>query len=85
MAEGTSVGEQTILEKVDEQEELLRMLLLKIDNLVDRNPKPEAGKAEERNKEDNIFDEILNILNRCRGLIKEADEKIWFGISQKVQ
>ena len=89
MAEGKA-KEQTILETVREQEERLRMLLVKIDNLVERNPnstvgKSTVGKSEEKVRPDNAFDEIINILNSCRDLIRETDEKVLLGISKKVQ
>jgi len=84
MAAGAA-KENTILEQVGQQEEMLRALLQKIDNLVERNPKPDMAESGKGTREDNIFDEITNILSRCRGLIIEADEKILNGISQKVQ
>ena len=82
------VKEQTILDGVGELEELLRILQVTIDYLVSRNPNPdEMTKAVEapKRKEDNVFDEILNTLAVCKGLTREATERIQAGISQKVQ
>jgi len=76
---------EPILARVKEQEELLRVLLLKIDNLTERNPKSETEKQPEKIRETNVFDEIINILSECKNLIFEADEKILFGINKKVQ
>ena len=82
-----TVKEQTILERVAELKELLGILNQNIDYLVSRNQgesdRPECKAPEPR--ESNVFDEIINDLTVCRGLSREAMEKIQGGISQKVQ
>ena len=78
------VQEQNIKSLVEEQRELLRQLNNAIDNLVERNPKPECeSKAIEENP-DNVFDEIISILKTCRGLVRSADDKVVSGIANKV-
>ena len=78
------VAEQTILERVRELIELLRLLNLGVDNLVSRNPIPEEAKPISP-REDNVFDEIIHNLALCRELTRAATERIGLGISRKVQ
>jgi len=73
----------TIKEETEELQELLRILLLNINNLVERNPKDEAATPVEP-RPDNVFDEILREIAVCKGLILEATEKVDMGISYKV-
>ena len=83
MDTGQPQKEQTIKEQTEELRELLKVLVVNIDNLVERNPKPEGeGKVEQR--PDNVFDEILSTLRSCKGLTREATEKVQEGISRKV-
>ena len=81
----SKVKEQTILDQVGELEELLRILNITIDYLVQRNPVPKGLDEAKKPQADNVFDEILNDLACCKGLTREATEKIQIGISQKVQ
>ncbi len=76
--------EQTIFDLVAEQRKLLYGLLSEIDNLIERNPKPEC-ETKDGETYDNVFDEIIKTLTQCRGQIREATEKVQGGISRKVQ
>lgn len=84
MAQGERPKEVTIKEQTEELEELLKVLLVNIDNLVERNPKPTSEESKVRDRPDNVFDEIISNLRDCRGLIREATEKVQDGISRKV-
>lgn len=75
--------EQTIQDLVLEQSELLYELVRTIDTLVERNPKPESEGKEVAQRADNVFDEIIDTLHKCRGLVKEATEKVQVGIIAK--
>ena len=79
------VKEQTICDCVGELEELLRILNITVDYLVERKPSPEEPEKGVKQTPPNVFDEILNNLSVCKGLTREATEKIQIGISQKVQ
>ena len=74
--------EQAIQELVEEQRQLLRGLLSLIDTLVDRHPT--ESKPDVAAKHDNVFDEIIDTLHQCRGLIREATVKVQAGIIRKV-
>lgn len=76
--------EATIKSLVDEQVNLLGQLNHAIDNLVERNPKPECGTSELAQQPDNVFDEVISELQHCRGLIRSAAEKVEMGIANKV-
>ena len=82
--EGQATKEQTIQDLVAEQSELLYKLVNVIDTLVERNPRPEATAKEVAQRPDNVFDEIIDTLHRCRGLGREAIEKVEAGIIAKV-
>lgn len=84
MATGQDAKEQTIKEQTEELRELLGVLVVNIDNLVERNPKPTAETSVDKPRPDNVFDEIISTLKHCRGLIREATEKVQEGISRKV-
>jgi len=77
--------EQTIKEMAEQQKEMLYQLVLNINNLVERNPKPEETGKDIAQRPDNVFDEIIDTLTSCRGLIMEATDKVQMGISHKVQ
>ena len=79
-----AVKEQTILERVAQLKHELDVLVANIDNLVERNPLLEGGRAT-REREAIVFDEILCELSECGGLAIESIEKIQDGISRKVQ
>ena len=85
MSTGGTKQEQTIKEQTEELQELLKVLLVNIDNLVERNPKPAAGESKVAESPENVFDEIMSNLRHCRGLVREATEKVQDGISRKVQ
>ena len=76
--------EQAIQDLVEEQGELLRGLVSLIDTLVDRHPTSAESKHDVAQKHDNVFDEIIDTLHQCRGLIREATEKVQAGIIRKV-
>ena len=79
---GQTKREQAIHKLVEEQGELLRGLVSLIDTLVDRNPT--ESKPDVAQKPDNVFDEIIDTLHQCRGLIREATVKVQEGIIRKV-
>ena len=85
MAQGESTKEVTIKEQTEELQELLKVLLMNINNLVERNPQPTGEESKVSDRPDNVFDEIIRKLRHCRGLIWEATEKVQDGISRKVQ
>ena len=76
--------EQNIKEQTEELRDLLQILLVNIDNLVERNPKPTTADSGIRDRDNNVFDEIISTLKHCRGQIREATEKVQDGISRKV-
>lgn len=80
---GQGKREETIKEQSEELHGLLTVLIVNIDNLVDRNPKP-MEETPEKGQPDNIFDEIMSTLRTCKGLIIEATEKVRDGICRKV-
>ena len=81
---GRATKEQNIKDLAEELRELLHVLLQNVDNLVERNPKPEEPGKDVAERPDNVFDEISKTLSRCRGLVREATEKVQEGISRKV-
>ncbi len=76
--------ERTIVDMVNEQRDTLRILVNNVDNLVQRNPAPDSCGTEVSQRPDNVFDGIISTLYDCRGLIREATEKVQDGISRKV-
>lgn len=76
--------EETIQEQAEELRELLCVLIVNIDNLVERNLKPEEDCGAVKVRPANIFDEIISTLRSCKGLTREATEKVQDGISRKV-
>ena len=86
MDTGQSAKEQNIQDLLAKQEELLRKLVNEVDSLVERNPKPTAEEIKDAaQKPDNVFDEIIDTLRTCRGLTREAIEKVQAGITAKVR
>lgn len=85
MNTGVAKQDQTIKEQTEELQELLKMLVVDIDNLVERNPKPTVEESKVAERPENVFDEIISNLKHCRGLVREATEKVQIGISRKVQ
>ena len=81
---GTTKQEQTIKGQAEELWVLLDTLVVNIDNLVERNPKPAEQSSAVQEQPSNVFDEIMVTLNRCRCLIREATGKVQDGISHKV-
>ena len=85
MEKGNAKEQATIKDLVRQQFEMLYLLNSALDNLVERNPKPECGVNEKpEGMPDNVFDEILGTLLSCQGLINRASEKVSEGISSKV-
>ena len=84
MVTGETQKEQVIKGIVEEQRALLHQLVALIDTLVERNPAAEEACASARVIPNNVFDEIIDTLGKCRGLIKEATEKVQSGIINKV-
>ena len=84
MDTGQGKREETIKEQTEELQELLGILKVNIDNLVERNPKPTEEAQGGKQRPDNVFDEIISTLRSCKGLSREATEKVQEGISRKV-
>ena len=82
--EGQIKKEESIKKQGEELVELLYTLVTVINGLVERNPKPPEPDTKAESQSDNVFDEIASTLRHCRGLIREATEKIDVGISSKV-
>lgn len=85
METGQATKEQTIQDLVGEQSKLLYDLVGIIDTLVERNPRPKSGEKEVSERPNNVFDEIIDTLHKCRGLVREATEKVEAGIIAKTQ
>jgi len=84
MDTGQVKQEQTIKEQTEGLLEELKVLVNNIDNLEERNPKSKEGEKSVEGSPDNVFDEILFTLSHCKGLAREAKEKVQDGISRKV-
>ncbi len=82
--EGQNKEKEAIKNQGEELVELLYTLLTVINGLVERNPKPTESDSKVESQSDNVFDEIASTLRHCRGLIREATEKVQGGISGKV-
>ncbi len=84
MDTGGAKEQATIKDTVEQQRDMLSQLVNALDNLVERNPRPECTKVKTEGKPDNVFDEIIDMLGSCRGLINRASEKVSEGIARKV-
>ena len=76
--------EVAIKEQTKELQGILQVLVEHIDNLVERNPKPATADKGLQDRADNVFDEIASTLRHCKGLVREATEKVQAGIASKV-
>lgn len=84
MDEGRDAKQVAIKDQAEELQEILYGLVAQIDNLVERNPKPATATVGPQDQADNVFDEIASTLRHCRGLVREATEKVQAGIASKV-